>query len=92
MGDARTTNCPFKAVKEMGKIKRGTYNYRFETKKQIIAVRWKDNKSVALASNLDRIEPLATTKKWSKKLKKKCQYLSPYDQKLQQIHGRVGAL
>ena len=53
----------------MNKIKRGTYDFRLNTKNKIIEVRWKGNKSVALASNFDRIEPLATTKQWSKKLK-----------------------
>ena len=55
----------------MDKMERGTYDYRFDSKNEIFAVRWKDNKSVALASNFDRIEPLATTKRWSKELKEK---------------------
>ena len=68
--DVRKTKCPLKPAREIDKMKRKTYNYRFDTKNEIIAVRWKDNKLVALASNFDRIESLATTKQWSKELKK----------------------
>ena len=53
------------------------YEHRLKTENEIVAIRWKDNKSVALAFNLDRIELLATTKRWSKELKKMCQYASP---------------
>ena len=60
--DVRITNCPLKPAKEINKMKRGTYDYRFDTENKIIAVRWKNNKSVALAFNFDRIKPLATTK------------------------------
>ena len=52
-------------------MKKGKYNYRFDTENKIIRIRWKDNKSVALASNFDRIKPLAITKRWSKELKEK---------------------
>ena len=69
--DARTANCPLKPAKEMDKMERGAYDYRFNSENEIFAVRWKDNKSFALVSNFDRIEPLATTKRWSKELKKK---------------------
>ena len=69
--DVRTTNCPLKPAKEIDKMKRGTYDYRFDTENEIIAVRWKDNKSIALASNFYKIEHLATTKPWSKELKEK---------------------
>ena len=37
--DGRTTNCPLKLAKEMGKMKRKTYNYRFDIENKIIAVR-----------------------------------------------------
>ena len=60
--DVRITNCPLKPAKEINKMKRGTYDYRFDTENKIIAVRWKNNKSVALAFNFDRIKPLAITK------------------------------
>ena len=58
-------------AKEMHKIKTETYDYRLETENDIITVRRKDSKSVALASNFYRIEPLATTKQWSIELKEK---------------------
>ena len=61
--DARTTKCLLKPAKDMTKMKRGTYDYRFDTKSKMIAVRWKDNKPVTLASNFDRIKPLATIKR-----------------------------
>ena len=75
--DARTAKCPLKLVKEMDKMKRGTYDYRFDLENKIFAVTWKDNKSVALASNFDRIERLATTKRRSKELKEDGSILSP---------------
>ena len=68
--DARTTNRLLKPAKEMDKMKRGTYDCRFDTENEIIVVGWKNKKSVALASNFYRMEPLATTKQWSKELKK----------------------
>ena len=37
--DERTTNCPLKPVNEKNKMKRETYNYRFDTENEIIAVR-----------------------------------------------------
>ena len=37
--DERTTNCPLKPAKEMDKMKRETYNYRFYIENKIIAVR-----------------------------------------------------
>ena len=46
----------------MDKMKRKTYNYRFDSENKVLAVRWKNYKSVALTSNFDEIEPLATTK------------------------------
>ena len=39
--DARTTNCPSKPAKKIDKMKRGTYDYRFDTENEIIADRWK---------------------------------------------------
>ena len=60
--DARTASCSLKPTKEINKMERGTHDYRFDFENEIFLVRWKDNKSVALASNFDRIEPLATTK------------------------------
>ena len=39
IGDARTSNCPLRAVKEMDKMKREMYDNRFETENEIIAVR-----------------------------------------------------
>ena len=75
--DARTANCPLKPAKEKDKMERGTYDSRFDSENEIFVVRWKDNKSVALASNFDRIKPLATTKRWSKELKEKVSIPQP---------------
>ena len=69
--DARTANSSLKPAKDMDKVERGTYDYRLDSENEIFAVRWKDNKSVALATNFDRIELLATSKRWSKELKEK---------------------
>ena len=55
----------------MHKMKRETYDYRFDTENEIIAVRWKDNKSVALAFNFYKIKPFVSTKQWSKELNEK---------------------
>ena len=37
--DAKTTSCPAKPAKEMDNMKRGTYDYRFDTENENIAVR-----------------------------------------------------
>ena len=62
----------------MDNMKKGTYDYRFDIENENIAVRWKNNKSVALASNFNRSEPLATAKRCMKKLKEKVSIPQPF--------------
>lgn len=60
----RTKKCPLKSTKEMKKLDRATYDYRFDKKGEILLVRWKDNSVCTMATNYDTIEPLGTVKRW----------------------------
>ncbi|CAH2095726.1 unnamed protein product [Euphydryas editha] len=57
----RTKNFPLKSTKDMKKLDRATYDYRFDKKGEILLVRWKDSNSVyTMATNYDTIDPLGT--------------------------------
>lgn len=60
----RTKKCPLTNVKDMKKKPRAAYDYRFDTKNEIVIVRWKDNNVVTMGSNYDYLEPLGKVKRW----------------------------
>ena len=41
----------------MKKDVRGTYDYRFDDKNEILIVKWVDNKCVTIGTNYDKVEP-----------------------------------
>ena len=47
-----------------------TYDFQFDEKNEITIVRWKDNKSVAVATNFDNIECASKVQKWSSIVRK----------------------
>lgn len=62
----RTKKCPMKSSKELEKEERGSYDYQFDEKNEILMVKWNDNKCVSLGSNFDTVEPLASAQRWNK--------------------------
>ncbi|XP_049770517.1 piggyBac transposable element-derived protein 2-like [Schistocerca cancellata] len=61
----RLQGCNLKADSELKKQGRGAYDYRTETKRNIIALKWYDNKSVVLASSYKGVSPVEPVKRWS---------------------------
>jgi hypothetical protein len=60
------------AVLKTGKeLKKGETDYTFDKTNQILFTRWSDNKEVTLATNHQKIEPMASTFRYDKNLKKK---------------------
>ena len=66
----RTDHCPIKDIKVIGKEDRGSYDYRYDLANKLIVVRWNDNSVVTLASNCQPVNPVGTTKLYSRKEKK----------------------
>ncbi|XP_046997940.1 piggyBac transposable element-derived protein 3-like [Schistocerca americana] len=61
----RLQGCSLKADSELKKQGRGSYDYRTETERNIIALKWYDNKSVVLASSYKGVSPVEPVKRWS---------------------------
>ncbi|GBM38923.1 PiggyBac transposable element-derived protein 3 [Araneus ventricosus] len=49
----RIAKCPLKSSKILGKMDRGTSDRKFDTKNEIAAVRWNDNRVVSLITNFE---------------------------------------
>lgn len=64
----RMNKCPILNDKE--KKERGTYDYRFDTKNEILAATWNDNSCVRLLSNHATIEPVTKIKRYNRVEKK----------------------
>lgn len=73
----RTDKCPMQSSKELNKTIRGSYDYRFDINSSILMVRWHDNKCVIVASNYDKIEPLAKVSRWSRESKQRIDIQQP---------------
>ena len=73
----RMNKCPLTKDKEMKKKSRGTYDYQFDTKNEILAITWMDNSCVKLLSNHETIEPLSWAKRWSRSEKKEITISQP---------------
>lgn len=73
----RTAKCPVQATKELEKLPRGSYDYRFDNKNKILLVKWNDNKCVSMATNFDTINPEASVARWSKEQKGKVLVAQP---------------
>jgi len=62
----RLRNCPLLKEKELKKKGRGSYSYKCDKKKKVLAVKWLDNKPVCLASSFVSLHPINTVKRYSK--------------------------
>ncbi|KAG8234777.1 hypothetical protein J437_LFUL006609 [Ladona fulva] len=62
----RIGKCTLMSAKELEKFPRGYNDYRFESNNEIFIVRWKDNKCVAVATNIDTLEPTVQVMRWCK--------------------------
>ncbi|XP_049809319.1 piggyBac transposable element-derived protein 2-like [Schistocerca nitens] len=60
----RLRDCNLKADSKLKKQGRGSYDYRTETERNIIALKWYDNKSVVLASSYKGVSPVEPVKRW----------------------------
>ncbi|KAG8238660.1 hypothetical protein J437_LFUL018153 [Ladona fulva] len=58
--------CTLMSAEELEKFPRGYNDYRFESNNEIFIVRWKDNKCVAVATNIDTLEPTVQVMRWCK--------------------------
>ncbi|XP_049786255.1 piggyBac transposable element-derived protein 2-like [Schistocerca cancellata] len=68
VGTVRSTRlqgCNLKADSELKKQRRGSYDYRTETERNIIALKWYYNKFVVLASSYKGVSPVERVKRWS---------------------------
>lgn len=74
----RTEDCPLMPVNEMGKTKRGTYDYMQDTRNGLVVVRWNDNSVVNTVSNMVGVEPVQTAKRWSRAERKRIEISQPF--------------
>ena len=51
----RLKKCPLKGSNEMKKQERGTYDYKFDTNKEILFVEWLDNTCLTVGTNYDSL-------------------------------------
>ncbi|XP_066258244.1 piggyBac transposable element-derived protein 2-like [Euwallacea similis] len=73
----RTARCPVQPTKELERLPRGSYDFRFDTENKILVVKWNDNKCVSIASNFDTITPMATVTRWNGKTKSRMPIQQP---------------
>lgn len=71
MRENRTKKCPLTSVKDMKKQLRADFDYRFDTKNEILIVRWMDNNVVTIGTNFDDLEPMGKVKRWCSSQKQK---------------------
>ena len=74
----RIENCPVTSVDVLKKQPRGSMDYRLDSQKSVIVVRWNDNSVVTLASNCHGIEPMGSAQRWSHAEKKRVSIDQPY--------------
>ncbi|GBM96447.1 PiggyBac transposable element-derived protein 3 [Araneus ventricosus] len=72
----RTAKCPLKSSKILGKMDRGTSDRKFDTKNEIAAVRWSDNRVVSLITNFEDTRCFTTVERRMKGGKQKVDVLS----------------
>lgn len=75
--DNRTKKCPLPTVKEMRKMSRAEFDYRFDKSNEILLVRWKDNSICTMATNYDSFDPLGTVRRWNSEKKQKMEMKIP---------------
>ncbi|KAL1447732.1 hypothetical protein MTO96_044227 [Rhipicephalus appendiculatus] len=73
----RLRDCHLKTESDLKKEGRGAFDYVVNTVKDLVVVRWYDNRSVTLVSNYASTEPVRTVRRWNKKEKKFVQVQQP---------------
>ena len=71
MRENRIKNCPLKSASLMKKEERRLYDYRFDTKNEILIVKWSDNKCVIVSTNYVTVQPVGQVLRWKKNIKEK---------------------
>lgn len=66
----RTMNKTLINTKSLQKQERGSFDYSFDKKHEVLLVRWNDNSVVNVATNNSKIEPLVTARRYDRKIKK----------------------
>ncbi|XP_004695627.1 PREDICTED: piggyBac transposable element-derived protein 2 [Condylura cristata] len=89
----KTECCPLKDVKELKKMKKGTFDYKVDESDEIIVCRWHDSSVVNICSNAVGIEPVGLTSHHSGAAKPRTQVHQPSLVKLyQEKVGGVGRM
>lgn len=66
MRENRTDKCLLKTATELTKEPRGFLDYRYDIQWDVLLLRWNDNKCIIVASNYDKIAPLAKASSWKR--------------------------
>jgi hypothetical protein len=73
----RFAGCPIETDKILMKQGRGKFNYKTDSEKDIIIVKWMDNKCVLIGSTKYGIQPATTIKRYRKPHKQKVDVVCP---------------
>lgn len=73
----RLKNCPLKCEKDLKKEGRGAIDYRVEVNRDIVAVRWFDNKAVTLVSSFVAVDPIEEISRYDRSARKKISVKQP---------------
>lgn len=88
--DNRTNRAPLVDVKTMKKKERGSLDYVFDKKNELLVARWNDNSVVSIVSNHEAIEPMHRVKRWDRKAGKMAVIQMP--QILKAYNRRMGGV
>lgn len=88
--DNRTNSAPLVNVKAMKKNERGSLDYVFDKKNDLLMARWNDNSVVTIVSNHEAIEPMHHVKRWDRKARKMTNIQMP--QILKAYNSRMGGV
>lgn len=67
----RGRGCKLKDDKELSKLGRGNFDFKCDNKKQIVYVKWLDNKCVNIASTYVSINPIKEVQRYKKDVKER---------------------
>jgi hypothetical protein len=68
--ELRLVDSVLQSSKVLQKKERGAYDFSFDRKNEVLAVKWHDNAVVTLVSNFQSVEPLLTTKRFCRSERK----------------------
>lgn len=73
----RTSKCPLPTNNDFKKTERGTYKSKSSRPENILVCKWNDNSVVTVASNIDKVEPVQTARRFSQQHKRYVQINQP---------------